>query len=177
MTGTLVAFCGPPPSNSSASSFLTITTACFAGLVTRALEEFRHAVSRQPATFVQETLGGRLIHPVSIIPRGMGKLLSKKGLLKLKDALELALTDAWQATNSSAHCLSLLEISLALYVAVRPNTMTLFGDGLMTEFMAAHDSSPVESPRGTLIHSYALNSRGFCTEADIITPQPPTRRP
>ena len=46
---------------------------------------------------VQETVGGRLIHPVTLIPGGMGKPVCTEGLLRLRDALAGALPEAWQA--------------------------------------------------------------------------------
>lgn len=253
-------------------------TTGFAGLAARAPAEFRRGLRIKAAgNLVQETVGGRLIHPVTLIPGGMGKPLNTEGLLKLKDAIELVLPDAWQAYEQfRAFPLPAGDLPLPHYMAVRSGKTTFFGDSLMTaddsfpaeayreivrETVITHsnakrslvkgepgtvgalarlnlgmvltpkaaqafqESRPllmgkdirannlaqavellqalersleiidvlihagfsreepvfitprkgcgtglIEAPRGTLIHRYAFDSRGFCTEADIITP-------
>jgi coenzyme F420-reducing hydrogenase alpha subunit len=46
---------------------------------------------------VQETVGGRLIHPVTLIPGGMGKPVRTEGLFRLREALSGVLPEAGQA--------------------------------------------------------------------------------
>lgn len=49
---------------------------------------------KRVGNLIQEMVGGRLIHPVTIIPGGMGKPLGRDDLLFLRDSLQSVLTDA-----------------------------------------------------------------------------------
>jgi sulfhydrogenase subunit alpha len=253
-------------------------TSGFAGLATRAPEEFRRGLRIKAAgNLVQETVGGRLIHPVTLIPGGMGKPLDKAGLLKLKEAFDAVLPDAYQAYEQFRDfSFPAVELPHPRYLAVRTETVPLFGNSLVSgdasfpaevyrellgETVVAYsnakrsvvkgepatvgalarlnlgmalspkaaqafrDAAPlltgkdirannlaqavelihalersleiidtllqagfareepvvviprkgsgtglIEAPRGTLIHSYTFDSRGFCTAADVVTP-------
>ena len=46
---------------------------------------------------IQEVVGGRLIHPVTLIPGGMGKPPDRDGLLQMRDTLQEVLPDAREA--------------------------------------------------------------------------------
>ncbi len=60
----------------------------FADLATAAPELLKKGLAIKGAgNLVQETVGGRLIHPVNLIPGGMGKPVDREGLQKLRDAL------------------------------------------------------------------------------------------
>ncbi len=111
---------------------------------------------------VQETVGGRLIHPVTLIPGGMGKPVRTEGLLNLRDSLASVLSDACQAyelfrsfspesDNPPGHG----------FMAVQGVSVpALFGETLVT---GMNRSFPVEEYREALgervtDHSYAKNS-------------------
>jgi sulfhydrogenase subunit alpha len=81
---------------------------------------------------IQETVGGRLIHPVNIIPGGMGKRLDRDGLLKLQEALEAILPDTVKAYDLFASFAALgPPLPRPGFMAVQGETATpLFGDRL-----------------------------------------------
>ncbi|HEY6873994.1 MAG TPA: Ni/Fe hydrogenase subunit alpha [Geobacteraceae bacterium] len=98
---------------------------------------------------IQETVGGRLIHPVTLIPGGMGKPVSREGLLKLKETLESLLPEAWQTYELFR---SFPQPSGSLgsprFMAVRSGSSPhLFGKALM---LGPTRSVPVEKYRQTL---------------------------
>ncbi|MBI1921872.1 MAG: Ni/Fe hydrogenase subunit alpha [Geobacter sp.] len=67
----------------------------FADLAAKAPEELKMGLRIKAAgNLIQERVGGRLIHPVTLIPGGMGKPLDRDGLLELKETLEAVLPDA-----------------------------------------------------------------------------------
>ena len=234
---------------------------------------------KQTGNLIQETVGGRLIHPVNLVPGGMGKRVNREGLQRLKDALEAVLPDAEQAYDLFASFAPAgPQLPHRRFMAVQGETTAwLFGDGLelddgrhvsvdsyrktmqervmghslakqslfsgeevtvgalarlnvgttlksraaqnffnareklvaadiwgnnlaqAVELIQAvecslgivdsllneaaeperpitilarkgHGSAAAEAPRGVLIHSYGFDERGYCTEADIITP-------
>ncbi|HLO26702.1 MAG TPA: nickel-dependent hydrogenase large subunit [Geobacteraceae bacterium] len=64
----------------------------------KAPEELKMGLRIKAAgNLVQETVGGRLIHPVTLIPGGMGKPVKAEGLLRLRETLAGVLPAAWQA--------------------------------------------------------------------------------
>lgn len=68
------------------------------GLVAKAPEELQMGLRIKAAgNLVQETVGGRLIHPVTLIPGGMGKPVKAEDLLRLREALAEVLPAARQA--------------------------------------------------------------------------------
>ena len=69
-----------------------------AGLAAKAPEELKRGLRiKGVGNKIQEMVGGRLIHPVTLIPGGMGKPLNRDGLLHLKESLEGILPDVRMA--------------------------------------------------------------------------------
>lgn len=106
---------------------------------------------------IQETVGGRLIHPANLIPGGLGKPVGREGLLKLREALKATLSDAARAvklfSTSTSTCLSLPPPH---YLAVAPGPFPpLFGDTLATGDGA---SFPVTAYREHLAESVVPHS-------------------
>jgi len=67
----------------------------FPGLAQKAPELLLRGMRIKSAgNLIQETVGGRLIHPVTLIPGGMGKPVSRDGLRQLKEALTAVLDEA-----------------------------------------------------------------------------------
>ncbi|HEX8960266.1 MAG TPA: Ni/Fe hydrogenase subunit alpha [Geobacteraceae bacterium] len=67
-------------------------------LAAMAPEELRMGLRIKAAgNLIQETVGGRLIHPVTLIPGGMGKPVGREGLLRLRETLEALLPEVRQA--------------------------------------------------------------------------------
>jgi coenzyme F420-reducing hydrogenase alpha subunit len=81
---------------------------------------------------IQETIGGRLIHPVNIIPGGMGKRLNRDELMKLQEALEAILPDTVKAYDLFASFDALgPPLPRSSFMAVQGETATpFFGDRL-----------------------------------------------
>ena len=112
---------------------------------------------------IQETVGGRLIHPVNIIPGGMGKRVSRPDLLKLQGALEDVLPAAVETHNLFASFAAPTRpLPRHSFLAVQGETAaSLFGDRL--------DSSRGRSvavtnyrealPENVIAHSHAKQSR------------------
>ncbi len=70
------------------------------GLAAKAPEELRMGLwIKAVGNLVQETVGGRLIHPVTLIPGGMGKPVGREGLLRLREMLQSILPDVRQAVE------------------------------------------------------------------------------
>jgi coenzyme F420-reducing hydrogenase alpha subunit len=111
---------------------------------------------------IQETVGGRLIHPVTLIPGGMGKPVTAQGLLNLKNNLISVLSDVCQAyelfRSFSPESDSPPGHS---FMAVQGVSLpALFGETLVT---GMNRSIPVEEYRDALgecvpDHSYAKKS-------------------
>jgi len=79
------------------------------------------------------------------------------------------------ASISSSLKARMIELQLAVERA-QVLVDQLFDDGLKNELPViavptrGEGVSIMEAPRGTLLHSYSLDSRGVCSAADIITP-------
>ena len=119
---------------------------------------------------IQETVGGRLIHPVTLIPGGMGKPLNRGGLVRLRDALTEILPDAIQAFQI-LHCADTTAVPLPYpkFMAVDSAGMpTLFGSQLR---MAGGKVVPVESYRGFLEESCSdeSNAKWSSIDGEAIT--------
>ena len=67
-------------------------------LAAKAPEELKMGLRiKAVGNLIQETVGGRLIHPVTLIPGGMGKPVNAEGLRRLREALVEILPEACQA--------------------------------------------------------------------------------
>jgi sulfhydrogenase subunit alpha len=107
--------------------------ASFADLATQAPEILRMGLKiKGVGNLIQETVGGRLIHPVNIIPGGMGKRVNRAGLLKLQEALETILPDTIRAYNLFASfAVPGPSLPRSIFMAVQGDTAApLFGDRL-----------------------------------------------
>ena len=166
---------------------------CESPLVRTAPEDLRLGLRlKAAANLIQETVGGRLIHPVTLIPGIMGHRLQRDQILGLRDALaRLNLNTMPAATalpeydavrrqllgahiqyNSLAQAIKLFS---SLSRAIQPIDQILNGEFDSEEPPViiprqAAGCAAMEAPRGTLIHYYRFDSRGVYTGADIITP-------
>ncbi|KAF0215247.1 MAG: nickel-dependent hydrogenase large [Geobacteraceae bacterium] len=107
----------------------------FTDLAEKAPEELKRGLRIKAAgNLIQETVGGRLIHPVTLIPGGMGKPVGREGLLKLKEALEAILPDAANALELfSTFTSPCSALSPSSFMAVEPGSAPpLFGERLIT---------------------------------------------
>ena len=83
--------------------FCLVLPDCFdvtgvSGLADKAPQELKRWLQIKAAgNLIQETVGGRTIHPVTLIPGGMGKPVNREGLLKLKETLQRVLPETRQA--------------------------------------------------------------------------------
>jgi len=69
---------------------------------------------------IQETVGGRLIHPVTLIPGGMGKPVNREGIRKLKETLERALPETHKAFELFHSSLAIKDkLSRPRYLSIR----------------------------------------------------------
>lgn len=107
----------------------------FVDLATKAPEELKMGLRIKAAgNLIQERVGGRLIHPVTLIPGGMGNPLGSDGLLELKETLKAVVPDTIKAfelfstlTSTSA------SLPIPRYMAVRSvQAPPLFGERLAT---------------------------------------------
>ena len=106
------------------------------GLTGQAQEELKRGLRiKATGNLIQETVGGRLIHPVTLIPGGMGKPVNKEGLSKLKENLQNTMPETLRAFElfSSFHPND-EKLAKPNYLAVRSETKSLFlGDALAME--------------------------------------------
>ena len=120
-----------------------------AEVAAKAPDELRMGLRLKGAgNLIQETVGGRLIHPVTLIPGGMGKPLKTDALLKLKEALEPLLPEARRTCELFGSPLATDSLGPPLYMAVRSGSAPpLFGEELM---IGKERCVPVERYRETL---------------------------
>lgn len=107
----------------------------FADLAAKAPEELKMGLRIKSAgNLIQERVGGRLIHPVTLIPGGMGKPLGEEGLLELKETLEAVLPDAMKTFQFFSTCPSApSSLPIPRYMAVMSGfAPPLFGERLAT---------------------------------------------
>ncbi|MCM2359626.1 MAG: Ni/Fe hydrogenase subunit alpha [Geobacteraceae bacterium] len=143
------------------------------GLAASAPEELRMGLRIKAAgNLIQESVGGRLIHPVTLIPGGMGKPVSREGLVRLKETLEHVLPDAVNAaalfaTFSSAP--ASVPLAPPLFMAVRAGSAPpLFGEELQ---IGPERSVPVAAYRETLgerVVAYS-NAKASLVEGEPVT--------
>lgn len=84
---------------------------------------------------LQETIGGRLIHPVTLIPGGMGKPPGRDEILRVKESLEAVLPETRKAFElfSSFHASSSV-LESGCYMAARSDSGgPLFGNRLVVK--------------------------------------------
>lgn len=138
--------------------------ASFADLATQAPDLLKLGLQiKGVGNLIQETVGGRLIHPVNIIPGGMGKRVNRAGLLQLQEALETILPDTIKACNLFASfAVTGPPLPRCRFMAVQGETATpLFGDRLvLSNGRAVMASNYREAlPEKVIGHSYAKQSR------------------
>lgn len=138
--------------------------ASFADLATQAPDLLKLGLRiKGVGNLIQETVGGRLIHPVNIIPGGMGKRVNRAGLLQLQEALETILPDTIKACNLFASfAVTGPPLPRCRFMAVQGETATpLFGDRLvLSNGRAVMASNYREAlPEKVIGHSYAKQSR------------------
>ena len=112
---------------------------------------------------IQETVGGRLIHPVNVIPGGMGKRVGQSGLKKMREALEEILQATVEACDLFASFgVPAPALPLRCFMAVQGETAPpFFGDRLAS---SSGSSFPVADyrealPEEVVAHSHAKRSR------------------
>ncbi|MGD0586606.1 MAG: Ni/Fe hydrogenase subunit alpha [Oryzomonas sp.] len=115
------------------------------GLADKAPQELKRWLRIKAAgNLIQETVGGRTIHPVTLIPGGMGKPVTREGLQKLKEALLRVLPETRQAYELFRSFLPNGDkLATPRYLSVRPEgTASFFGDSLT---MGNGETIPVDS--------------------------------
>ena len=118
--------------------FCLVLPDCFgvaglSGLADKIPQELKRWLQIKAAgNLIQETVGGRTIHPVTLIPGGMGKPVNREGLLKLKDTLQRVLPETRQAYELFRSFLPNADkLATPLYVSVHPEGVSsFFGDNL-----------------------------------------------
>ncbi len=142
-----------------------------AGLAGKAPEELKRGLRLKAAgNLIQETVGGRTIHPVTLIPGSMGKPVPREGLLKLREALQAALPDA-RATYELFRDFYRSEESLGT-----PGYLRVRGDGgapLIGDTLATGDGEtvPVASYRDVLRERLSEDGNAKQT---LVNGRPPT---
>jgi coenzyme F420-reducing hydrogenase alpha subunit len=117
----------------------------FSDLAREKPEELKRGLRIKAAgNLIQETVGGRMIHPVNLIPGGMGRRLRREELLNLKAALEAVLPDtldAYEFFANSPSPLAAAQLHHPCYLAVQGEETALFGDRLS---LAGGRSIPID---------------------------------
>lgn len=127
-----------------------VGTTGIADLAVKASEELKMGLRIKAAgNLIQETVGGRLIHPVTLIPGGMGKPVTREGLLQLRETLTSVIPDSWKAYELfRSFPLPLESLGAPRFMAIQSNSAPpLFGERLM---IGTEGSVPVEGYRETL---------------------------
>jgi sulfhydrogenase subunit alpha len=130
--------------------FCLVLPDCFgvaglSGLADKAPQELKRWLRIKAAgNLIQETVGGRTIHPVTLIPGGMGKPVTREDLLKLKVALQRVLPETRQACELFRSFLPNGDkLATPRYLSVRPEGASPFlGDNLT---MGSGETIPVDS--------------------------------
>lgn len=143
----------------------------FAGLSACAPEELQRGLRiKAVGNLIQETVGGRLIHPVTPIPGGMGKPVAREGLLRLQEALQAILPDTretYRLFRSFAPPATVL--ARPCYLATRSDEgPPLFGDQLT---LGDDHAVPVEAYRELLreeVIDYS-NAKRVTAEGRLVT--------
>lgn len=143
----------------------------FPDLATIAPDELRMGLGIKAAgNLIQEKIGGRLIHPVTLIPGGMGKPLGKEGLLELKETLEAVLPDALKtfelfSTFPSAPS----SLPIPRYMAVLADmTPILIGEQIATsEGTVFHSDDYRETLRE--VACQGTNAKGSLLDGEPVT--------
>jgi len=108
---------------------------------------------------IQEVVGGRLIHPVTLIPGGMGQPPTRQGLMRMKEALQNVIPDAWEACRIFARWgaeRTGIPTPDRRYLALKPSPAApLFGSMLR---IGNSDHIPVEDYRKHIIEKVTAGS-------------------
>jgi coenzyme F420-reducing hydrogenase alpha subunit len=141
------------------------------GLADKAQIELKRGLRIKAAgNMIQETVGGRLIHPVTLIPGGMGKPVNREGLLKLKATLQSVLPETRKAFELFRSSLAIEDkLATPRYVSVRSDAGSpFFGDSLA---MGNGETIPVDTYSNVLHEQVA----GAGTAKSILVHgKPPT---
>jgi sulfhydrogenase subunit alpha len=142
------------------------------GLAERAPEALKMGLRIKAAgNLIQETVGGRLIHPVTLIPGGMGKPVDREGMLKLKEALEPVVPAAHSTLElfRSFHSDDRDHLSSPRYLALEPTAEApFFGDALV---MKGGERIPADAYRKILNERPSAHSNAKTT---LIAGEAPT---
>ena len=147
-----------------------VGTTGIADLAGKASEELKMGLRIKAAgNLIQETVGGRLIHPVTLIPGGMGKPVSRESLLQLRETLTSVIPDSWKAYELfSSIPLPLESLGVPRFMAVQSDSAPpLFGDRLK---IGTEEPVPVEGYRETLgerVTAYS-NAKTSVVEGDPL---------
>ena len=130
--------------------FCLVLPDCFdvaglSGLADKAPHELERWLRIKAAgNLIQETVGGRTIHPVTLIPGGMGKPVTREGLLKLKEALERVLPETRKAYKLFRSFLPNGDkLATPRYLSVRPKGASPFLGDVLT--MESGETIPADS--------------------------------
>ncbi|HJV35959.1 Ni/Fe hydrogenase subunit alpha [Geomonas sp.] len=132
------------------------------GLVARAPETVRSGLRiKRVGNLIQETVGGRLIHPVNITVGGLGQRVGKDALLRLKDELLAILPECRQSYQLFRSPVPFPPLPEPAYLALHPSPSPISG-----ELLRSSTGSPfaIEEYRDHVVetvlpYSYAKHAR------------------
>lgn len=137
-----------------------------AGLAARAPDELKTGLHiKETGNFIQETVGGRLIHPVTLVPGGMGKPVKREVLRMIGDRLAATLPEAWQTYRLfKSFPREKGVLPPHPFMAVQSGSASpLFGEQLATD---THGSFPVEQYRERLKEKAVAHSNAKSSTLD-----------
>ncbi|HBG05712.1 MAG: hydrogenase [Geobacteraceae bacterium GWC2_58_44] len=105
---------------------------------------------KRAGNLIQETVGGRLIHPVNVTLGGLGHRVGRDALLQLRDELEAVLPVCREAFRLFSGSPPLPQLHLPYCLALDPAAPPLSGDRFR---MTGGGSFPVEAYRDCLTES------------------------
>jgi sulfhydrogenase subunit alpha len=136
-----------------------------AGLAQKAPELLKRGMNvKRVGNLVQEVVGGRLIHPVNIKLGGLGQLVPRAELTRLKDELEAILPTCRESVNLFSSPSPLPQLPAPLCLAVAPAARPLGG---ATFLMTGGSSFPVGGYRDQIVEKVSGQSHAkFATVQD-----------
>ena len=116
---------------------------------------------KRVGNLIQETAGGRLIHPVNLIPGGLGRRIPRDALIRLRDEIDAVLPDCAEAYRLFRTPCDLPPLPAPHYLVLSGGAAPFSGERLR---MRDGRSFPVAAYRDflaeeVLAHSHAKNAR------------------
>jgi sulfhydrogenase subunit alpha len=116
---------------------------------------------KRVGNLIQETAGGRLIHPVNLVLGGLGRRIPRDALLRLRDELDAILPDCALSYRLFRPAFAFPPLPEPVYLALEPGPVPFSGDRFL---MSGEGAFPVERypdfiDEETVPHSHAKNAR------------------